>query len=100
MLTISDNSEKGDTGRKYFKAANPWDYIPTGQRYMDTDSTTVSAKFDYKASNNIAFDLLIAGMDYQWGFETYDSKVEDRQILTNRRTKPYYRRQDALWVKQ
>ena len=82
LLTISDNSEKGDTGRKYFKAANPWDYIPTGQRYMDTDSTTVSAKFDYKASNNIAFDLLIAGMDYQWGFETYDSKIEDRQILT------------------
>ncbi|AIY66017.1 TonB-dependent receptor [Pseudoalteromonas piratica] len=82
LVTVSDNHEKGDTGRKYYTANNPWDYIPTGQRYMNTDSTTLSLKLDYTLSDSIAFDLLVAGMDYQWGFDSYDVDITNQQSLT------------------
>lgn len=81
LFTYSSNEEKGNTGRTYFTADDPWKFVPMNQRYMDTSSDTVSVKLDYKISDDLAFDILIASMDYEWGFDSYDETPTAEQTL-------------------
>ena len=81
MLTYSTNDEKGDTGRRYYTLDNPWEFKPYSQRYMNTESDTLSVKFDFALNSDMAFDLLIAGMDYAWGFDTYEENSARQQVL-------------------
>ncbi|SFD41499.1 TonB-dependent receptor [Pseudoalteromonas denitrificans] len=73
MFTYSYNRERGDTGRNYFTGDDPWKFKPVTQRYMDTESDTASLKFDYQLNPDLSFDLLVAMMDYQWGFDAYEA---------------------------
>ena len=81
LLTYSSNDEQGDSGRRYYTLDNPWDFKPYSQRYMDTASDTRSVKFDYSLNDNMAVDLLIADMNYAWGFDTYEADPAREQIL-------------------
>ncbi|MEI6894848.1 MAG: TonB-dependent receptor [Colwellia sp.] len=81
LFTYSSNEEKGNTGRTYFTADDPWKFVPMNQRYMDTSSDTVSVKLDYKISDDLAFDILIATMDYEWGFDSYEETATAEQTL-------------------
>ena len=73
LLTYSSNSEKGDTGRNYFTADDPRKFIPVFQRVIDTDSKTTSLKLDYAINDGMSLDVLMAVMDYQWGFDGYEA---------------------------
>jgi outer membrane receptor protein involved in Fe transport len=81
LFTYSSNEEKGNTGRTYFTADEPWKFVPMNQRYMDTSSDTASVRLDYKISDDLAFDILIASMDYEWGFDSYDETPTAEQTL-------------------
>ena len=72
QLTYSTYSEEGNSGRKYFEAAEPSDYIPLFQRTMDTESDTTQVNVDYKINDDFSLDVLVAYMDYNWGFEAYE----------------------------
>jgi len=81
LLTFSSNDEKGNTGRNYYTAENPWDLVPMMQRYMDTESKTTSLHIDYELSHDMNFDILAAYMDYNWGFDTYEENLARQQQL-------------------
>lgn len=78
LYSYSYNNEKGNTGRMFFTADDPWEFKPISSRYMDTKSNTHSVKFDYQLTEGQSLDLLVAYMDYQWGFESYEA-VKERQ---------------------
>ncbi|WP_076416573.1 TonB-dependent receptor [Shewanella sp. UCD-KL12] len=78
LYSYSYNNEKGNTGRQFYTADDPWAFKPISSRYMDTKSNTHSLKFDYQLSEGQSLDLLVAYMDYQWGFESYEA-VKERQ---------------------
>ena len=81
LLTFTSNDEKGNTGRNYYTAENPWDFVPMSQRYMDTESKTTSLRVDYELSQDLNFDILASYMDYQWGFDTYEENPAREQKL-------------------
>lgn len=81
LYSYSYNHEKGNTGRKYFTGDDPWAFKPISNRYMDTESNTHSVKFDYQLGGGQSLDLLLAYMDYQWGFSTYDALVTGQQYV-------------------
>jgi len=72
QLTYSTYSEEGNSGRKYFLADEPFDYEPLYQRIMDTESDTTQVNVDYKINDDFSLDVLVAYMDYKWGFEAYE----------------------------
>ncbi len=82
MLTHSSNNEQGDTGRAFYSAVNPWEYKRVFFRDIETDSDTTSIKFDARINDSMSFDVLIAHMDYQWGFDTYEPNPARQQQLS------------------
>ncbi|ABX50646.1 TonB-dependent receptor [Shewanella baltica] len=81
MYSFSFNDEKGDSGRNYFTGNDPWAYNPIFQRYIETKSATHSVKIDYDLGEGKAFDLVVAYMDYDWGFESYEPVVTAQQYV-------------------
>lgn len=75
LLTYSTNDEKGNSGRKYYGADDPYAFKPVNPTYMDTESETISAKFDYVISDSMSIDVLASVMDYQWAMTTYDTET-------------------------
>ncbi|MDR8522523.1 TonB-dependent receptor [Shewanella fidelis] len=80
------NDEKGDSGRNYFKGDDPWAYEPIFQRYIKTKSNTHSVNFDYQLSADHALDLLVAYMDYDWGFDSYEPVATDEATVAMKDT--------------
>ena len=39
---------------------------------MDTESDTTQVNVDYKINDDFSLDVLVAYMDYKWGFEAYE----------------------------
>ncbi|ABE53911.1 TonB-dependent receptor [Shewanella denitrificans OS217] len=82
LYSFTYNDEKGDTGRNYFSGDNPWAYKPLFQRYIETESNTHSVKIDYRLNDDYSFDLLAAYIDYDWGFEGYESvAAAEQQVI-------------------
>ena len=81
LLTYSSNREQGDSGRVYYSAENPYDYERIFFRDMDTDSETISLNIDYQFSDAFSVDVLVAMMDYKWGFDSYESLPDNEQQL-------------------
>jgi len=81
LLTYSKNEEKGDTGRRYFRADDPSSYEKIYIRNIETDSETTSLKLDYQLTNSISFDVLMSDTDYKWGFNAYASTAAGEQDL-------------------
>lgn len=82
--SFSYNNEKGDSGRNYFTGDDPWAYKPTFQRYIQTKSNSHSVRFDYSLSDDQSLDLLLAYMDYQWGFDSYEAQAAAKQDVDMR----------------
>ncbi|BAJ02479.1 TonB-dependent receptor [Shewanella violacea] len=82
--SFSYNNEKGDAGRNYFTGDDPWAYKPTFQRYIQTKSNSHSVRFDYSLSDDQSLDLLLAYMDYQWGFDSYEAQSAAKQDVDMR----------------
>lgn len=78
MLSHSINKEKGDSGRNYYLADEPWDLRPSFQRNMDTSSNTTSVNVDYQLSDSQSIDILVSYMTYKWGFTEYAPLVVDQ----------------------
>jgi outer membrane receptor protein involved in Fe transport len=81
LLTYSTNDEKGNSGRKYYSGDDPYAYTPVNPVYMDTESETISLKFDYMVNDAISVDFLAAVMDYQWAMDTYAETQSKEQIV-------------------
>lgn len=75
MFSHSFNQEKGDSGRNYYLADEPWSFRPSFQRYMDTSSNTTSANVDYQLSESQSVEILVSYMTYEWGFNEYAETV-------------------------
>lgn len=82
LLTHSSNNERGDTGRTYFTASNPWKFEKVIIRDIETDSDTTSLKFDAAINDNSSVDILLASMDYKWGFDSYEPNPAREQQLS------------------
>ncbi len=81
LLTYSSNNEQGDTGRVFYSAANPSAYERIWFRDIETDSETTSLKLDYRISDGVAIETLIAYMDYSWGFHAYEATPAAEQDM-------------------
>lgn len=82
MFAYSSNREKGDAGRKYYVGDNPWSYQRIFLRNMDTDAQTFSSTLNYAFTDYVSLDLLIAKMNYQWGFDSYEKNPKRQQQLS------------------
>ncbi|AFI84547.1 TonB-dependent receptor [Methylophaga nitratireducenticrescens] len=83
LLTYSNYNEEGDAGRRYFVNDGTENYnkIEGLIRDMDTETEITSLKMRYQLSDNSSLDFLIAKMDYQLGFDSYDPAPADKQNL-------------------
>jgi len=82
LLTHAINNEQGDTGRIYYSAVNPSQHNRIYFRDIDTKVDTTSLKFGYQINEGMSLDLLLAYMDYQWGFDSYEPTAAAQQYLT------------------
>lgn len=81
LLSYSTNNEQGDTGRIYYTADDPYEYNRAYFRDVTTKSETTSLKVNYKINDSMSFDVLTAVMDYEFGFDGYESTVAKQQQL-------------------
>jgi outer membrane receptor protein involved in Fe transport len=72
-FNYSQNSEKGNVGRKYYALDDPWQFISVFPRYITTESDTLSLSVDYQLSDNYSFDVMVSTQDYDWSMDTYES---------------------------
>ncbi|WP_340680515.1 TonB-dependent receptor [Paraglaciecola sp.] len=81
LLAHSSSNEQGDTGRVYYKASDLDKHERLFFRNIETDVDTTSLKVDYQIHQGLNLDVLIAYMDYQWGFDSYEPDPTDEQQL-------------------
>ncbi|NTS78052.1 TonB-dependent receptor [Catenovulum sp. SM1970] len=81
LASFSHNNQKGDTGRQYFLGQSTDKFVPTFQRYITTISNTSSIKFDYVINDAYSVDVLVAHMNYSWGFDSYEANAEELQVV-------------------
>ena len=81
LFTYSTNNEKGNAGRKYYTADDPYSYESIIPVYMDTESETVSLKIDYIINDYFSVDFLVSAMDYQWAMDTYEETQAKEQFI-------------------
>lgn len=82
MLTYSSNQEEGDSGRIYYMGPDFDARQKTFYRDVDHDSDTISLTMNYDINENVSVDLLLATMDYDWGFDSYEANVAQQQQLS------------------
>ena len=101
LLSYVTSEEQGNTGRQYYTGDDPWKFVPVTQRYMDTQSDTLSLDLGYQVSDAISVDLLVADSGLDWGFDEYqpdparESQVSMREEDTNIDAKVSIRPQDS-----
>ena len=81
MLTHTYNNEEGDTGRIYYELENLDERNRIFFRDIETEISTTSLLTEYAINDNFSFDLILAYMDYQWGFDSYEASDEAEQTL-------------------
>lgn len=81
LLTWSPNRERGDIGRIFYSAAEPSAHQRIFFRDIDSESDTTSLKLEYAFNALLSVDVLLAFMDYQWGFDSYEPTPAAEQQL-------------------
>ncbi|QHJ12684.1 Colicin I receptor [Paraglaciecola mesophila] len=81
LLAHSSSNEQGDTGRIYYKATDLDKHERLFFRNIETDVDTTSLTADYQINQGMSLDLIVAYMDYQWGFDSYEPDPADEQQL-------------------
>ncbi len=82
LLSHSTNKEQGDTGRIYYSLVNLDDRQRVFYRDITTDVATTSLRLENDFSERVSAEILLAYMDYEWGFDSYDPDPADLQVLT------------------
>lgn len=82
LLTHSSSNEQGDTGRVYYEADDIDSHNRIFFRDIETDVETTSIDADYEINDYWHLEVLIANMNYDYGFQTYQEDPDDTQILT------------------
>lgn len=82
LLTHSSSNEQGDTGRVYYEADDIDSHNRIFFRDIETDVETTSLTADYKINDAWRLEVLLANMDYDYGFKTYQEDPNQTQILT------------------
>ena len=82
-LTHTDNNEQGNSGRTFYKG-DP-DSTDKHQRFLfrdiETDVSTTSIETDYNFTDALSLEVLVAVMDYRWGYDSYEPVPEAQQQL-------------------
>ena len=81
LLSHSSSNEQGDTGRVYYKATDLDKHERLFFRNIETDVDTTSLKMDYQINQSMSLEVLVAYMDYQWGFDSYEPNPANEQQL-------------------
>ncbi|MCC2605859.1 TonB-dependent receptor [Planctobacterium marinum] len=81
LLSHSVSNEQGDTGRIYYEAENLDEKNRIFFRDIETDVHTTSLNTGYQINQDFRLDILLAVMDYQWGFDSYEATPEAEQQL-------------------
>lgn len=81
-LTHDYNNEKGDAGRVYYQADDLSQYNRLFYRNIETEASTTSVIADYTINDALSLDVIVATMDYEWGFNTYQEDPAATQFLT------------------
>ncbi|MEJ6476237.1 TonB-dependent receptor [Pseudoalteromonas piscicida] len=81
LLSHSVASEKGNTGRTNYIANDPSAFVPAWERYMDTNAKTTSLKVNHELSQQLDYEVLIAKMDYNFGFDSYEANPAFEQVM-------------------
>lgn len=81
MFTHSKYNEEGDAGRRYFEDTSTDGYYKTFFRDMDTENETTSIDVHYQLNDTTSVDVLMAVMDYEFGFESYQTNPAQTQHL-------------------
>lgn len=81
LLSHSIAFEKGNTGRTNYIAKDPRAFIPAWERYMDTNSKTTSLKINHKLNQSVDYEILMAAMDYNFGFDSYEASPKFEQVM-------------------
>ncbi|MCP8898466.1 TonB-dependent receptor [Gilvimarinus xylanilyticus] len=80
-LTYASNNEKGDTGRVFYENTDNGEYNRIFFRNIETDVSTTSLDVDYQINESMSVDVLLAAMDYEWGFDSYEPDPAAEQQL-------------------
>lgn len=82
LFSYSRNKEQGDTGRRYFELAKPYDYKRSFINDTKTETDTFSLKLKYRFSDSMSVDFLLADLGYKYGFDSYQPiAVTQQQVL-------------------
>ncbi|MCX4192557.1 TonB-dependent receptor [Methylophaga sp. OBS1] len=81
MFTHAKYNEEGDAGRRYFEDTSTDGYYKTFFRDMDTETDTTSIDMHYQLNDSTSFDVLLAVMDYEFGFKSYQANPAQTQFL-------------------
>lgn len=81
MFTHAKYNEEGDAGRRYFEDTSTDGYYKTYFRDMDTETDTTSVDMHYQLNDSISFDVLLAVMDHEFGFQSYQANPAQTQNL-------------------
>lgn len=69
LLTYTTAKEEGDIGRKYY--TNTTDYILAWPQDKRIENDSLSLKLGYQFNEGTSLDLLVAGKDYLYGYDSY-----------------------------
>lgn len=81
LLAYSTNKEQGDTGRIFYEGPDFSAHNRLFFRNIENDSDTTSVTINYELSDSLSLDVLLAEMDYEWGFDSYEATAAKEQQL-------------------
>ena len=77
LLTYSTGEEQGPLGRRYY--SNETDYILPFPQDQRVENDSLSLKLGYAFSEDTSLDVLIAGKDYLYGYDSYAATPAQEQ---------------------
>ncbi|GAB1260828.1 TonB-dependent receptor [Aurantivibrio plasticivorans] len=80
LFTYASNDEQGDVGRILYTGTDASGREKLMYRDIDTTTDIASVKVDYQFTDSVALDVLVADMDYLWGFESYNSDQSVQEL--------------------
>ncbi len=82
LLSYATNHEQGDSGRIYYSGPDFDNRRKAFYRDVNHESDTVSLAMGYEINDNLSVDVLLAAMDYDWGFDSYEANAARQQQLS------------------
>lgn len=77
LFTYSTADEEGDIGRRFY--TNTTDYILAFPQDKRIENDSLSLKLDYQLNASNSLELLVAGKEYLFGYESYEATAARQQ---------------------